>query len=293
MMFLAMLVLGAVAADGPEIRGDMLRFMDASLPEKQYVATHAEARKSPDAPWTPVTQSYQCFKTKVNYDCRQVYFRKDDIAADYYGEIFTFDDKTIRLHVETYPPRTAVDPPEHTWDARPDRFRCFVESGRPDWSLGRVFAPVDGSTDWRFQGYVDTYICHSFAEYNAQSAPRWQNHFFDNSVSLERCHPFSTVFDGEIPGWAAEDAFKTLDEAIVVNQCMENDAARERFIFGRKGDTYFGIVRWDNALKVDGKWVITERTVGLKVAELEPRFSFDGMMDRCRKDHHLKSTPSL
>lgn len=271
------------------VQGDMLRFMDSTLPEKAYVATHAEARDGADAPWRAVTSAYQCFKTRVNYPGRLVYWRKDNLTADYYGEIFTFDDKVIRLHAETYPPKTAVDPPEHVWDERPDRFRCFVESGRPDWSLGRVIAPTDASTSWRHEGYIDTFICNSFEEYNRRTAPKWQNHFHDNKVFIERRGPFSTVFDGEIPDWRADEAFKTLDEVVIINQCMEKDAARERFIFGRNGDTYYGIVRWDNSVKREGDWVVTERTVGLKVGELEPKFSFDGMLERVKKDEILRT----
>jgi hypothetical protein len=285
MIFSALLMLAALGAEdqGDGYPGDMIRFMDSTLPAREYIVTHAQKRDGKDAPWEPVIKDLQCFRSKVDPELRVVYWRKDNVKADYYGEIFTYDDALVRLWAETFPPRTAVDPPDHSWDDRPDRFRLFVDRNGPaeDWSLGRVMAPVDASTDWRFSGRMDTRICSSWPMYHDRTAPKWQDMFLDNDVFIERHGPFSTTFDGDSPdGYAPDPEFTQFDEVIVINQCMENDAGRERFFFARKGDTFFGIVRWDNSVKRDGEWVVTGRTVGLRLGVQEPAFSFAGMRDR-------------
>jgi hypothetical protein len=64
---------------------------------------------------------------------------------------------------------------------------------------------------------------------------------------------------------------------------MQGDAGRERFFFARRGAAHYGIVRWDNAVKRDGAWVVTDRTVGLRVGSQPPAFSFEGLLDRARR----------
>ncbi|NLV43568.1 MAG: hypothetical protein GXY07_03585 [Candidatus Hydrogenedentes bacterium] len=277
-----LLCVAAVADPLPE----MLRFMDCTLPLEQYIVTHAQRRDGDGAPWQAVIPDTQCFRTWVVPEYKVVLWRKDALNADYYGEIFTYDDTLVRLHMETFPPRTPVDGPDSlVWDPRPDRFRLFVEAGeREDWRLGRVFAPLEASTAWRHSGCINTYICNTWNGYHDRTAPRWQERFLDNAVFLERQASFSTFFDGPCPdGYAPDTAFTAFDEAIVINQCMQQDAGRERFFFARKGEDCYGIVRWDNAVKRDGTWVVLERTIGLRLGVQEPEFSFAGMLDRVRK----------
>lgn len=264
---------------------EMLRFMDCTLPSDQYIVTHAQRRDGDGAPWQTVIPDTQCFRTRVVPEHKVVLWRKDALNADYYGEIFTYDDRLIRLHMETFPSRTPVDVPDSpAWDPRPDRFRLFVEAGeREDWRIGRILAPLDASTRWRHSGRINTYICNTWNEYHDRTAPRWQEGFLDNAVFLERHKPFSTVFDGPCPdGYAPDAAFTAFDEVIVINQCMQQDAGRERFFFARKGEDCYGIVRWDNAVKRGGDWVVMERTVGLRLGVRKPEFSFAGMLDRVR-----------
>lgn len=92
---------------------------------------------------------------------------------------------------------------------------------------------------------------------------------------------YSTVFDGEHPdtAWQANQEFKSFDEVLVSNQEMNGTAGRERFFFGYRGEKFYGVIRWDNSLWVDGQWKVTERAVGLKL-ESNPAFSFDGIRAR-------------
>ena len=290
---LAVALCGAPHTLAQEIRGDMLSFMDCELPTEQYVWTHFEKRQTAEEPWQSGNAKPQCFRSMVNYTGRQIYWRKDNPSpqATYYGEIFTFDAKTIYLHAETFPPRTSVEVNDGVWDERPDRFRCFAVADAPDWSVGRAIAPVDGSTTWSHKGYINTYICNSFDEYNQQTAQIFQHRFYDNHVFVERYGPFSTVFDGTCDGWEADEEFKAFDEVIVINQCMENDTGRERFFVGRRGDLHYGIIRWDNSLMRDGQWVVIERCVGLKRGHTEDGkpFAFYGMFERAPPGPSLRT----
>lgn len=286
-----LLLCFCAGADAP--LPEMLRFMDCTLPAKQYIVTHAQRRDGAEVPWRPTILQTQCFRSRVVPEHQVVLWRKDNLNADYYGEIFTYDDQVVRLHMETYPPRTPVDPPEPAWDARPDRFRLFVDAGdNEDWRKGRILAPVDASLTWRHTGRIHAYMCDTWRMYHERSAPRWQQNFLDNAVFLERYGPFSTVFDGPSPeGYAPDTVFTSFDEVIVINQCMENDAGRERFFFARKDAEFYGIVRWDNSLKRDGAWVVIERTIGLRTGIQEAEFSFAGMLERVREARRVALLP--
>lgn len=283
---LQFLILTAIEVSGTALcepaAAVMLKFMHCSLPPENYIVTHAQRREGAEADWQPVITDLQCFRTCHVPELKVVLWRKDHVTADYYGEIFTYDDRLIRLHTETFPARTAVDPEDHTWDERPDRFRLFVEAREEeDWRLGRIMAPLDASLEWRHQGRIHTYICSDWKMYHDRTAPRWQHNFLDNEVFLERYGPFSTTYDGPSPeGFEPDDTFTQFDEVIVIHQCMENAAGRERFFFARKDDTHYGLVRWDNAVKRDGEWVTIERTIGLRIGTQELEFSFAGMIER-------------
>ncbi len=268
----------------------MLAFMHCALPPQEYIATHAQTRKATNAPWVPVITTTQCFRTRVDPELKAILFRKDNIQADYYGEIFTYDDSgLIRLHSETFPAPTPVDFAGASWDDRPDRFRIFVDRSGGDWRLGRIMAPLNASLTWSYAGRLDTYICTNWPSYHNQTARKWQDNFRDNAVFLERYGPFSTTSDGRCPpGYEPDPEFTSFDEVIVINQCMENDAGRERFYFARRGSMHYGIVRWDFSSRRNGDWFVSDRTIGLRRGTQNPVFSFAGMETRVRE--YLKLT---
>ena len=269
---------------GPEQK--MLAFMNSTLDEDIYIGVNSQTRETIDDPWEP-NWTYQPFKSRVNSLWRQVYWRKDQ-PPDYYGELFTYDDDVIMLHAESFPKKTYLDPPEQPeWDQRPDRLRLFIQDDEPDWSRGRVFAPVDGSTNWHHEGYIDTYMVNSYDEINNKTAQLYQNHFYDSSVFIMiETYPFSTVFDGEADGWPAGVDFQTFDEVLIIHQEMYGDVGRERFFFARKGETYYGMVRWDNSITVNGQWHVVQRTTGLTLLQ-NGNFSFEGFYDRSRNDNWI------
>lgn len=265
---------------------DMLVWMDSRLPEGTYVAGHVESRALGSATWTPTTQIYQPFKTKVNFVKKQVYFRKD-ANEGYYGEIFNYDDQLIYLRQETFPYFYGVDPPLAPWDVRPDKFRLFagISQGNKPYMQGRVVAPRTIPSGWNYQQYFNTYYCHNWSEFQSGACPIYQSNAYDNSVTVEALGPFSTVFDGEIAEWPAAADFKAFGSGVVINQIMNNNAARERFFFAQNNGVYYGFVRWDLSVLVDGQWVVTDRTVGLKTAsDASVDMTFEGMKSRGQRD---------
>lgn len=264
---------------------DMMKWFDSMLPEDTYVAVNFEHRDNDQLPWVDQTGVYQPFKSRADRLWKKMYWRKDDMA-DFYGELFSYDNNVVRLHTETFPPKTPVDPPgQPNWDARWDRVRVFVQTTDPDWSLGRTIAPTNASTTWTYNGSLNTFIANNLTQLNTCTAPQYQWGVQD-SVSISRVAPFNAVFDGVCTGWPADSTFQSFDEAICINQCMNSNAARERFWFARKGGTYYGIVRWDNSVMQNGNWVVIDRTVGL-TTQTNAAMSFAGFETRVLQDHWI------
>ncbi len=261
---------------------DTLTWMDSMLPEDTYVASHAESLDRQTGRWTSGVGVFQPIKTRVFTPWNTVFWHKDS-HAKFYGELFTFDDRLLRLHTETFPAPTPADPEDQApWTESPERVRIFVQDrdGKDthDMALGRIMAYLDGRVTRRIDAWADTFIASSYAELNGKPR-KFQNNVHDVTY-VTREKNFSTVYDGEMEGWKADPGMKDFDEAFIINQTMNDNAARERFIFARKGETYYGIVRWDNSVMEDGKWKVVDRAVGLKTAQSEGPFPFDGFYDR-------------
>lgn len=298
----------------------------STLPENKYIGMHAESYDFTKKQWVSACPTIQPFKSRVFKPWRTAFWRKDDMQ-DFYGEIFTYDLTTLRLHTETMPspsPHEAGIQP--AWDARPDRSRVFVQTSNgyqnwftdktivydwdptclvrlktgnaqfkigvaqnagENWAIGRAIAPISGTTDWQFHGTLNTYISNNYKQLNDGVAPLIQISINDY-VTMTKIKGFSTVYDGEAEGWKADPEFKNFDEAYVINQNMNDNGGRERFIFTRKGSGYFGLARWDYSEFRDGKWVPTGRATGLKLMTVDKGFSFAGMYDRVKNDQWIQ-----
>lgn len=303
-----------------------LDWFHSALPVNKYVGMHAESYDFAKKQWVSACPTIQPFKSAVFKPWGVAFWRKDDMQ-DFYGELFTYDLTTLRLHTETMPSPSPHETATHpVWDARPDRTRVFVQtsngyqnwftdktivydwdptclvrlktgnaqwkigveqSAGENWAIGRAVAPVSGTTDWQFHGTVNTYISNNYEQLSNGAAPLIQISINDY-VTVTKIKNFSSVYDGEADGWKAEPEFKQFDEAFAINQHMNDNGARERFIFARKGDAYFGMVRWDVSEMRGGKWVVTGRATGLKQMTADGGFSFAGMYDRVRNDRWIQ-----
>lgn len=300
-------------------------WFDCMLPRNEYIGIHAEGWDDAQQKWVPVTQVLQPFRSELFRPWNVGFWRKDSMEP-FYGELFTYDLTTIRLHTETMPPRAPHEPESQpSWDARPDRVRLFVQTSNgyahwftdrtiiydwtpyslarlttgaaqwklnarqpagENWAIGRALAPIHAGAEWQFHGTANTYLANSYEELNDGTAPLFQISIHDYAT-ISRIAPFDCVYDGEADGWPADPEFRRFDEALVFNQHMNNNAARERFIFARKGDTYYGLVRWDVAELRSGRWVVTGRATGLKRRKTDGPFPMDGMYDRVRNDRWI------
>lgn len=303
-----------------------LDWFGSMLPADKYLGIHAESYDFAKKRWVSACPSIQPFKTTVFKPWNVAFWRKDDMK-DFYGELFTYDLTTVRLHTETMPPPAAHEVATHpAWDARPDRTRVFVQTSNgyqnwptdrtivynwapkslvrlktgnaqakfgveqntgENWAIGRALAPVDGSTDWQFHGTLNAYISNNYDQLSNGTAPLMQL-CVNDYVTITKIKNFSCVYDGEADGWKADSDLKHFDEAFVINQHMNDNAARERFIFARKGSTYFGLVRWDCSEMRGGKWVLNARAIGLKLMTADKGFSFSGMYDRVKNDKWIQ-----
>ncbi len=300
-------------------------WFDCRLPRDEYIGIHAENWDDTRRTWAPATQVLQPFRSQLFRPWNVGFWRKDSMEP-FYGELFTYDLTTIRLHTETMPPRAPHEPEtQPSWDARPDRVRLFVQTTNgyahwftdrtiiydwtpsslarlttgaaqwrlntrqpagENWAIGRALAPIHAGAEWQFHGTANTYLANNYEELNDGTAPLFQISIHD-FATVSRIAPFDCVYDGEAEGWPADLEFRRFDEALVFNQHMNNNAARERFIFARKGETYYGLVRWDVSELRDGHWVVTGRATGLKRQRTDGPFPMDGMYDRVRNDRWI------
>jgi hypothetical protein len=169
-------------------------------------------------------------------------------------------------------------------------------------SAGRVLASRRLDIPFNLQNAtLNTFICHNWNELESGACQILQPDFLDKNVFITRMAPFSTLYDGlpdatpmvsvfDPPGTlrqnniAISQEVENFDEAIVINQVMGQDAhgnpvGRERFYFARRGDRYYGIVRWDSSVfdTATGNWVVQYRTTALEISQAS-NFSFDGFI---------------
>lgn len=242
---------------------------------------------SADFGWGDVADFHQPFKSMVDYSKKLIFWRKDDMA-NFYGEIFKFDDNFIYLRTETFPFFKGFDP-ENSWDARIYKFRLFAlnpSEARPG-GTGRLISNRRVNTNWSHSQTLNTYACYDLESFKNSTCRLFQNGVQDSRIFIERYNNFSTNFDGVNPDprWTVSSEFQNFDEVVVWNQEMNSGTARERFFFAKKNGKYYGIVRWDNAVinPDTGRLEVIERTIGLNI-QSNPAFSFSGMETRAAHD---------
>jgi hypothetical protein len=311
---------GMAMAGFPDVIVDWMEGPPMLNGKPSYTAVHAEARmKAFDpqtaqtggsaneaSPWVSVVPNLQPFASAVDRVSLKIYWRKDFFDAcpasspcDFYGEVFSFNDQVVHLRTESFPVFGAPIDDGKTWDIRIDKFRLVSNSrnGRDNFpgGQGRIWAPVHISSSWKVSQIFDTLACLSLEAFAHGRCQMYQKTFKEDSVSLEILSDFSTVFDGEAAGYAADPEFKHFDRAIVITQIMGNGTARERYFLAGKLDrpagTFqsYGFVRWDDSVRDEaGKFVTIARTVGLKRAT-DKQVTFGGMRTRGGEDSYAGS----
>ena len=215
------------------------------------------------------------------------------------------------------------DPGTHNcWIFDPGRFRLFVlaEQGYLTWpySLGRVLAPRKVDFSWTLRSHFHSYLCSSWDDFEngkcglpqkqecgvtqkeSYEVP-YQSDFYDQ-VSLTKPPinngVYSTAFDGanEAPGpsgekWSLDAELQTLTDGVVIEQVQEGteqvkNLGRERFFLARRGQTMFGMVRWDSSVYSEklGGWFVNQRTIGYHLVE-DSNLGFSQMEERAK--HHI------
>lgn len=264
----------------------------------------------------------QPFKMYLDTAASKAYWRKDMPADtqkndgknyEFYGEIFTFDDTSVRLRSETFPifPCPSVgrcDPAGQAWDIRADKFRLFgAETGPLDTTKGRFLFPRSVWHGWSNGPHAsNTYYCNSYSEFHSSTCTLYQEGVRD-WVSVEMYQNYD-IFNAEgdvvvaTPGGAPQ---QRIYDVIILSQeqNITNTAAsvptgvargnyRERYFFGRIGNDSYGLVRWDGARNEGGKYVLEYRTLGYSWdTSYTPQFSM--MQARGAEDVHkeIPATP--
>jgi hypothetical protein len=295
---------------------DMRKWFHSQIGDDRYGLMRLENRGIGTSLWlSGVGNAMQVSKSKWNSTLKSLFWRKDSpthFAGDativgagdsFYGEVFVenSDENTIELRQETFPVFPGVDP-TGTWDAREDKFRLFMKI--PDKrarllsrkaTRGRVVAPItlsctsDGSTvDWVYNGWVNTYQCLGWDQFAREGGcSLYQQGVNDSKVFVEVLPNFSLEYDGKSTEPTNDPAYtQSFDYALAINQEMNRNEGRERFIFGFRQGVYFGIIRWDNSIFKDGKWVVTQRAITRTTYQTsEASKLFEGIERRAIKDH--------
>ena len=284
--------------DEPTLVPPELAWLHSTLPDHCFVSVHAETLNRTTQEWTSGSWRPQPFKSTVDPTNRAVYWHKDALA-DFYGELWEYDDDTVRLRMETFP--KFPEPYENAslpWDPRPDKFRLYFSGGeeqRMPGGHGRILAPRRLRADWLLRDNTSTALCSSWAQFAGGTCAPYQHDFLDSGVSVKHLPgPFSTTFDGPPADakWAPDASMHQLTDVVVINQEQAGVAqgptlGRERFFFASLANgSRLGIVRWDaavaNASAPDG-FTVTARTAGLRTA-CDDAFNSSGFAARRRHD---------
>ena len=178
-----------------------LAWLHSELPQHCYVEVHAETWNASATPpqWQSACPNTQPFRSTVDAEHRGIYWHKDDLA-DYYGEVWEYDDDAIFIRMETFPKfPPPFEPAAQPWDARPGKFRLFSQNGqaRPG-GQGRVLAPRNRSaagTSWSHRGSFNTALCSNYASFDAGRCTAFQSGFLDSKVFVTQpAGPFDTHF---------------------------------------------------------------------------------------------------
>ena len=276
-----------------------MAWLHSALPTHCFVSVHAESLNTTTGMWDSGSWRPQPFKTTVDPSRQAVYWHKD-MMESFYGELWEYDDDTIRLRQETFPKFPApFENASLPWDVRPDKFRLYFSGGDLEQlpgGKGRVLAPRHATTSWRSRANTSTNLCSSWAQFEGGQCAPFQRHFLDSAVYLTVPKALDTAFDGRAadPKWYPDASMQNLRDVVVINQEQSGDSdgptvGRERFFFASFANgTRLGIVRWDgatvNASAPDG-FTVTQRTVGLRTA-CDPAFNSRGFAER--RDHDRK-----
>ncbi len=244
--------------------------------------------------WVNGTGVAQPFKMYADRSVSQIYWRKDMPAVsqrqdgknyEYFGEIFTFDNTSVRLREESFPiflcPGVGgrCDAASAPWDIRADKFRLFaVATGAPlKQTQGRFFMPRPMWHGWSNGPHdVNTYYCASYSELQQSTCPIYQqgikdwitieaysnydifNADGDKVIAMPGGTPTQRIYDVVIV--TQEQNITNLSESVAPGVARGN--YRERYFFGRVGNDYYGFIRWDGSKNVNGAYELEYRTIG-------------------------------
>jgi hypothetical protein len=274
---------------------DSVIWMNTSKSGGGHVKVFAESWDSTLSKWADLKNvPAQPFKMHTDLMNNHIFWRKDargiNGSKSYYGEIFTFNNASIRLRAETFPyfactaaigGRRCDD--SGTWDSRKDKFRLFKDrtNGNTGSELpgapGRFMIPRSVHHGWSNGPYIsDTYYCNSYNELHSSTCTLYQ-HGVTDWITVEAYKNYNIFLaDGEVmeeaPNGTPEN--KIYDVVIISQEQSINNLnatvsdgtvrgkARERFFFGRIGGDYYGMVRWDKSLNINGRYKLIKRTIG-------------------------------
>ena len=118
---------GGIAAAG-DVPPEMA-WLHSALPTHCFVSVHAESLNTTTGMWDSGSWRPQPFKTTVDPSRQAVYWHKD-MMESFYGELWEYDDDTIRLRQETFPKFPApFENASLPLDVRPDKFRLYFSGG--------------------------------------------------------------------------------------------------------------------------------------------------------------------
>lgn len=219
------LIVGGAVDVPPE-----LAWLHSELPEHCFVEVHAESWNATTRTWQSGCPTTQPFRSTVDAKHRGVYWHKDE-PADFYGEVWEYDDDAVYVRMETFPKfPSPFEPAALPWDARPDKFRLFFHDGQAlPGGKGRVLAPRSLSAagaGWSHRGRFNTGLCSNYTAFDDGSCVPFQTGFLDTKVFVTQpAGPWETHFDGETadPKWKSRPAMHGLVGVTVINQEMGGD----------------------------------------------------------------------
>lgn len=256
-------------------------------------------------------------KMVADYANRHVYFHKDSSWQDFVGQTYNFDANNVWIRTETmgYFNCTDVNPQtgrcDHytdstPWDIRNDKFRLFVSTNdAQSASHGYRLAPRPVTHGW--QGLIDsfdTYYCNSFSELRTSTCTLYQrgNQILISVYFYKNFDIFNDPSDRAVAmpsGTPEQKLFDVMVVSIEQGLCDGNASAStprciaiERNFYGRVGNDYWGLVRFDNGIRKNGRYELTNRAVAYTWDKnYDPKF--DDLKIRALEDDNAHFSPPL
>ncbi len=216
-IILILVLMPLNAAAQTYVSDDILDWFDSYLGENTPILISAQCYRD-DVGWVSKTKGPQVFGTMVDTVRQAIYWRKNNVAHNFSGEVFRFDENYVYLRSEMAP----YYPKNTPTDRRNNKFRLFQDASYGNKSIpgaeGRIALPRTLQDGWSKSGHWTSFHCNNnedgFDVFLSGECEIWANEednplvgwSFEQYLYEEDLENLSVEFDGLAAGYWKEDS---------------------------------------------------------------------------------------